>query len=359
MRWLKGRLLYATDFATHRVGCGKRIGRRDDTRNRARVNDKVASLAALLPPRRQKPARRVKRHLPHALQQLLSAPMRLCARNTPLLRIHQRRVFFRQARFHHSRRNVVECISRIVKLSCDLPDCLAIEPRRIMDVHSLHLAALLRPEAGWIPENGKVVVRLPRLEDRLAAHDVCVERAHLAPYRIARVHLQARIKAPARPDGLHGRIATAMVEDVIHAREEKPVEKLLDLRRPFVEVLVYPRTRFGRNKRCPLDVRRRRGKLRDEDVAGVLAEHLRLRYVGKRVKIEPVARRAMRLVARHVSILAAPVRPHLEAAKLRIVDIRSLALRLGPVVFVAVVVERAGTRRRAALPEQFVELRNV
>ena len=85
-----------------------------------------------------------------------------------------------------------------------------------------------------------------------------------------------------------------------------------------------------------------RGEFRDQDVTVVLAEHLGLRDVGKRIEVKPVRGRTVRLVARQVPVLTAPVRPNLEARKLRLVNIATI-LRLCAVVFVAVMVE--GTRR--------------
>ena len=212
-----------------------------------------------------------------------------------------------------------------------------------MDSHLRDFALVLLAEARRIPQDRKVVVGRPRLEERLAPRDVRVQRAHLAPDRVARIHLQRRVEAPARPDRLYRRVAAAVVEYVVDARKEEPVQERLYLRRALAEMLVDPRTTFGGDELRALHVRGGRGELRNKDIAVVLAEHLGLGDIGERIEVEPVRGSAMRLVSRQVPVLTAPVRPHLEAGKLRFVDILAF-LRLRAIVFVAVVVERARTR---------------
>ncbi len=131
-----------------------------------------------------------------------------------------------------------------------------------------------------------------------------------------------------------------MVEHVVDAREEQPVQDLLDLRGALAEMLVDPRARLGGHERRALHMRGGRRELGNEDVAVVPAEHLGLGDVRKGVEVEPVAGGTVRLVAREASVLAAPVGPYAEAGELRLVDVTAI-LRLRAVVFVAVVVERA------------------
>ena len=123
-------------------------------------------------------------------------------------------------------------------------------------------------------------------------------------------------------------------------------------------MLVDPGAAFGGDELGSLHVRGGRGELRNKNVAVSFRKHLSFWNVRERVEVEPVRGRAVRLVARGVSVLAAPVGPHLEARELRLVDVLSV-LRLRAVVFVAVVVERARTRGRTLLPEEPLERGDV
>ncbi len=191
-------------------------------------------------------------------------------------------------------------------------DRLCAEPaRRIVDAHHLGVARPFGPEVAHRPVDERVLPRLARLGECLHARDVAVQGRHDPPERVARVHLQRGVEAPPRPGRLRGRVAAAVVEDVVDAREEKLVQEPLDLPWTLAEVLADPGTAFRRDEARPLHVRRRGGELRNEDVAAVV-EHLRLRDVGERVEVKPVRGCAVRLVAREDAACAAPVRPHAE-----------------------------------------------
>ena len=208
--------------------------------------------------------------------------------------------------------HVVEAHTRRRESPRRRADRLRTEPaRRVVDAHHLGEPRPFGPEVAHRPVDERVLPRLARLGERLHARDVAVQGRHDPPERAARVHLQRGVEAPARPGRLRGRIAAALVEDVVDAREEEQVQKTLDLPRTLAEVLADPRAAFGRDEARALHVRRRGGEFRDKDVAAVV-EHLRLRDVGERVEVEPVRGRAVRLVAREDAARTAPVRPHAE-----------------------------------------------
>ena len=73
-------------------------------------------------------------------------------------------------------------------------------------------------------------------------------------------------------------------------------------------MLVDPRAALAGDEARALHMGRRRGELRDEDVA-VLVEHLGFRDVGEGVEVKPVGGRAVRLVAGDDAARATPVRP--------------------------------------------------
>ena len=170
---------------------------------------------------------------------------RLCARITPLFWINHRRILLRKSILHHSRRNIVKRIARLVQLRRYLADLLAVEPFAIMDSHLRDFTLVLLAETRRIPQDRKIVVGRPRLEERLAPRHILVHRPHFAPYRVPWVHLYRRVEAPARPDGFDRRVATTVEEHMIHAGEEEPVDEHLNLLRPLAEVLVDPCATFG------------------------------------------------------------------------------------------------------------------
>ena len=227
--------------------------------------------------------------------------------------------------------NEIEGVAVVKKTTRDPADGLSVEPSAGVDGELLLETLGIHPVVVKRPVDEHVVVNRGGLRNRLDARHIGVEDVSRPPERIEPVHLARCIKRPSGPFRLGRRIAEAVIEHVVDARKEKPVEKRLHRTGRLAEVFAHPRAAFGGDKRIGrraevFHVRRGRGELRDEDVAVarthergrdtrilrsrlVAAEHFGLGDVGKRIEIKPVRRRPMRLVARTDAARRAPRRP--------------------------------------------------
>ena len=82
----------------------------------------------------------------------------------------------------HAIGDEIERITSLVEKSGDLTDPLLIDPLFAVDLQILQQAAGIHPEIVYGPVHQNVVRRPARLQNRLAAGDVVVQKGHVAPY---------------------------------------------------------------------------------------------------------------------------------------------------------------------------------
>jgi len=213
-------------------------------------------------------------------------------------------------------RDEVESIAALPQLRRNLTDRLAFKPLTLVDVvmrqcpggflRGRVVFRRLLPEVMHRPVEQHVVVGLACLQHGLAARDVGGESGHVAPDGIARVELRGGVKHPAGPRDIGGRTGRAVELHAIHSAEKKIVHQRLEVAERFGEVLLHPGARLAAHQRLARRVRGGRGKLHYEQAA-VLLVGLRFRNVHRRVVVQHVARRTMRLIPRQTPLLVRPV----------------------------------------------------
>ena len=97
---------------------------------------------------------------------------------------------------------------------------LSVEPLPAVDVKLPLESVGRRPVVVYRPVHEHIVVDCSGLGDGLHAGHVGVERADRPPQRVVPVELACRVECPAGPSGVDGRIARAMVVDVVDAGQE-------------------------------------------------------------------------------------------------------------------------------------------
>ena len=186
------------------------------------------------------------------------------------------------------------------------------------------------------PVQQDVVVGSARLQYRLHARDVGMHRAEVVPQWIGRRELRRCVEEPAGPFGVGRRVHGAVIEDVIDAGGEQPVELRLRGGGRLAKILAQPGQRLTRDQRLAHDVRRRRSetpdghrrRIRVDAHADRIAAQAHDRQLGQTegfglgnirgaVQVEQVAGRAVRLVARLESFFMRPGHPRVHVVEMQ------------------------------------------
>ena len=149
-----------------------------------------------------------------------------------------------------------------------------------------------------------VVVGRARLQEGLHSRDVAVERAEVVPPGVLGAELDGGVELPAWPGLSHRRVGRAVIEDVVDAGDEEPVDVGADIRERRAEMLAEPRRRFRRDERPSGDVGRGCRPLEALNLGA-----LGFRDVGRRVQVQQIGWGAVRLVAHLPPAVVRPLRP--------------------------------------------------
>ena len=204
---------------------------------------------------------------------------------------------------YHPVRDVVPGVTAVVEGFGGLADG-ALRGRILVHVIKERFPAALGQQVRGVEEEQDVAVRMPGLQEALAARHVGVEGAKVLPEGVGGLEMHGGVEQPARPGGVVGGEAGAVVEDVVHPREEVGVHRGLDVAQGGDEVLVQPGGGLRGGQGLVGHVRGGRGGLHPDD-----APAFGLRDVAHAIQVHDVGGGAVGLVAYALALRGGPLLP--------------------------------------------------
>ena len=186
--------------------------------------------------------------------------------------------------------------------------------------------AVCHPLPGSLECDEQVVRRLPEIEDgkiqqdvrrglaalkdRLAARGIGQESGKIVPEAALGTEVHGGVEEPARPGRVRGGVGHPVEEHVVDSVQEQEVDLGLQGGEGNLEVFAQPGEGLGGRERPAGRVRGRTCKLdHGRQPGGGLAEHFRLRDVGRGIEVLDIGWRAVGLLAGEAAVTPGPCIP--------------------------------------------------